>query len=129
MARILVVDDEPLITMLAEAWLTELGHVAVGPAHNLAAGLDLAETTIDGAIIDVSLGRDTGYPIAQRLMARNIPFVLATGHSRADVDPAYQSLEPLLKPFQFEAFEQSVRALLSARPGNAADSSKLEQSA
>ena len=129
MARILVVDDEPLIAMLAEAWLTELGHAPVGPAHNLAAGLALAETAIDGAIIDVSLRRDAGYPIAQALMARNIPFVLATGHIRADVDPAYQGLEPLLKPFQFEAFERSVRALLSARAGDAAETAKLERSA
>ena len=38
MARILIVYDEPLITAMLEDWLSELGYVAVGPAHNLAQG-------------------------------------------------------------------------------------------
>ena len=41
-ARILIVDDEPLISLLLEDWLGELGHEVADPAHNIAlrAGLD-----------------------------------------------------------------------------------------
>ena len=31
MARILIVDDEPLITAMLEDWLSELGDSVVGP--------------------------------------------------------------------------------------------------
>jgi hypothetical protein len=44
MARILIVDNEPLITAMMEEWLSELGHVVVGPAHNLAMALELGES-------------------------------------------------------------------------------------
>ena len=30
MARVMIVDDEPLIAMLAEGWLEDLGHQVVG---------------------------------------------------------------------------------------------------
>jgi len=50
MARILVVDDEPLISAMTEDWLSELGHIVVGPAHSLAAALKLAEMDLDAAL-------------------------------------------------------------------------------
>jgi CheY-like chemotaxis protein len=40
--RILVVDDEPLVSMLVEDWLVELGCEVVGPARSLEQGLDMA---------------------------------------------------------------------------------------
>ena len=82
MARILVVDDEPLISAMTEEWLSELGHVVVGPAHNLAAALKLVEMDMDAAIVDVSLGKDNSYPLAEALSARGVPFALATGYGR-----------------------------------------------
>jgi DNA-binding NarL/FixJ family response regulator len=80
MARILIVDDEPLITAMMEDWLSELGHVAVGPAHNLAMAMQLAESDVDAAIVDVSLGKDNSYPLVEALTARGLPFALATGY-------------------------------------------------
>ena len=47
MAKILIVDDEPLITAMMEDWLSELGHLVVGPAHNLATAMELAASEID----------------------------------------------------------------------------------
>ena len=70
MPRILVVDDEPLISMLVENWLDELGCEVVGPARSVADGLALAGGQLDGAILDVNLGGDTCYPLANALRAR-----------------------------------------------------------
>ena len=95
MARILIVDDEPLITAMMEDWLAELGHVVVGPAHNLARALDLADGEIDAAIVDVSLGKDNSYPLVEALIARGAPFALATGHGREGIEPRYRE-RPML---------------------------------
>ena len=97
MARILVVDDEPLISAMTEEWLSELGHVVVGPAHNLAAALELAEMDMDAAIVDVSLGKDNSYPLAEALSARGVPFALATGYGRDGIDPRYRAHSTLMQ--------------------------------
>jgi len=114
MSRILVVDDEPLIAMLAEEWLGELGHDVVGPAHNLHAGLELAREPIDGAIVDVSLGKDSGCEIANLLFLKGIPFIFATGHSLPENRLGSKPAAILTKPFQFDAFRLAVQAMVGS---------------
>jgi CheY-like chemotaxis protein len=111
MARILIVDDEPLIAAMLEDWLSELGHVPVGPAHNLAQALELAGSDIDAAVVDVSLGRDNSYPLVEALIARARPFALATGHGRESLDPRYREQPILSKPFDFAAFGRTIDQL------------------
>jgi DNA-binding NarL/FixJ family response regulator len=79
--HILVTEDDPLISTLLCGALERLGATIVGPAADLASGLFLAENTprIDAGILDVNLGTDFVYPVADALMARSVPFVLATG--------------------------------------------------
>ena len=113
MAKILVVDDEPLIGAMTEEWLLELGHVVVGPAGSLAAALELAETDLDAAILDVSLGKDTSYPLADALRARGVPFALATGYGLDGIDPRYRGHSTLAKPFEFDGFRRVVGELLA----------------
>jgi CheY-like chemotaxis protein len=120
MARILIVDDEPLICVMMEDWLSELGHVMVGPGHNLASALELAESDIDAAIVDVSLGKEKSYPLVDALMARGLPFALATGYGQDGVEPRYREQATLSKPFEFATFRSMVDELI-AQGGRAAD--------
>ena len=116
MARILVVDDEPLIAMLTEEWVTDLGHTPVGPAHSLKAALDLVATSdIDGAIIDVTLGRDNAYPLAEVLAARGIPFAFATGLSENAIERGHAAVAVLVKPFGLKPFEAAIDAMVAGR--------------
>ena len=120
MARILVVDDEPLVAMLTAEWVADFGHAPVGPAHTLGAALELVRTDdIDGAIIDVSLGRETAYPLAEVLAARSIPFAFATGHAAATLDQSYPAVAVLTKPFALKPFEAAMETIVahSGRPG------------
>jgi CheY-like chemotaxis protein len=119
MARILIVDDEPLIADMVGEWLSELGHVVVGPAHDLARALELARSDVDAAIVDVSLGKDKSYPLADALIARGLPFALATGYGRDDVEPKYREQATLMKPFEFAAFRGAVDQLIAERGADA----------
>ncbi|RBP16045.1 response regulator receiver domain-containing protein [Roseiarcus fermentans] len=112
MARILIVDDEPLIAMLAEDWLNELGHETVGPALTLEDAVRLLDEAFDAAILDVSLGAGTSYPLAERLRERGVPFAFATGHVAAD--PGCGAVVQLAKPFDFHLFREVVGVLLGA---------------
>jgi DNA-binding NtrC family response regulator len=113
MAKILVVDDEPLITAMLEDWLSELGHDVVGPAHNLSKAMELAHSEMDAAIVDVSLGKDNAYPLVEALMARGLPLALATGHGKDGIDPKYRAQSMLRKPFDFSAFRRTLDDIMA----------------
>jgi CheY-like chemotaxis protein len=113
MARILIVDDEPLIAAMMEEWLSELGHVVVGPAHNLAQALELGKSELDAAIVDVSLGKDNSYPLVDALIARGLPFALATGYGPDGVEPKYRGQPTLGKPFEFATFRGAIDHLVA----------------
>jgi PAS domain S-box-containing protein len=98
--RVLIVEDEWLVAMQLQRDLEESGHHVIGPALTLADGLSLAEAEIDAALIDVSLGRDTSAPIAERLMQRSIPFAFATGYSDSAILPQHlRNVPRLSKPY------------------------------
>ncbi len=114
MARILIVDDEPLIALMAEEWLSELEHAVVGPAYDLDGALALAERDRpDAAILDLTLGAHDSYPVAARLRALSIPFAFASGHDRDVLPPEFQHALLLRKPFEFETFRNLIDALLT----------------
>ena len=81
--------------------LEQCGYRVVGPARSLKHGLLLAgQEDIDAALIDISLGRETSAAIADKLMARNIPFVFATGYSEAAMLPEHlREIPKLSKPY------------------------------
>ncbi len=115
MPRILVVDDEPLISMLVENWLGELGCEVVGPARTVADGLALADGQLDGAILDVNLAGDTCYPLANALRSRGVPLAFATGDAALDAAQGFDNPILLPKPFLFENVKETLRALLDQR--------------
>jgi CheY-like chemotaxis protein len=118
MARILIVDDEPMISLLLEDWLGELGHETVGPARSVATALDLiGAQPPDVAIVDVSLGRETGFPIAERLSRLGIPFVFATGQAEGTLPPPFSDAPMLSKPFDFAAVEGAIARMLGKASG------------
>jgi DNA-binding response OmpR family regulator len=114
--RILVLDDEPLISMLIEDWLAELGCEVVGPARSLEEGLNYAgKAALDGAILDINLGGQNSYSVANALKQRGIPFAFATGDSVIDASAGFANPILLAKPFDFEGVKAVVGKLLAPR--------------
>jgi DNA-binding response OmpR family regulator len=112
LARILIVDDEPLIAMLVEAWIVDMGHEPVGPAASLSEAKALIESKFDAAVVDLTLGHESGRPIAEALAAKGVPFVYATGQAETQLDDLPRASGVLLKPYSFEAFGAAVEAML-----------------
>ncbi|MGK2922259.1 MAG: response regulator [Methyloceanibacter sp.] len=116
MPRILVVDDEPLISMMVEDWLTELGCEVVGPARSVADGIEFATAAaLDGAILDICLGDGDSYPLARALLSRGIPFAFATGQGDGSLDADFENQLVLMKPFDFASVQDVVGKLLASR--------------
>jgi CheY-like chemotaxis protein len=111
--RILILDDEPLVSMLVENWLVELGCEVVGPARSVQQGLDIAGSAeLDGAILDVNLGGKNSYQVAETLKQRGVPFAFTTGDSAIDASLGFSDPILLSKPFDFEGVKTVLGKLL-----------------
>jgi DNA-binding NtrC family response regulator len=115
-AQILIVEDEMLITMLLEDILDELGCKVSGSAVNLRQAEDLvASAQADAAILDVNLGGDPVFPVAEKLVQRSIPFMFASGYGSATLPEKWQGHPTLPKPFTSEQVAKALEDLLRHR--------------
>ena len=99
--RILVVEDEMMVSMLIEDMLTDLGCTVVGPAARLDEAIALANAeTLDCAVLDVNLGGQPIFPLADILRAKGTPFAFATGYGDAGLRDVDKGTPVLQKPFR-----------------------------
>lgn len=114
--RMLVVEDEAMIALLVEDMLSELGCTVVDIAGTVEQGLKLAgpgKAEIDAAILDVNIGGEKVFPVAEALAEQGVPFVFATGYGSAGLDPRFQDRPVLAKPFHRDALAKSLASALS----------------
>jgi hypothetical protein len=78
---LLVVEDDSLIALPLVEHLEETGARVIGPIGTLDLAFAALDTDSDlaGAVLDVQLGSDRVWSLAQVLLERGIPFVFATG--------------------------------------------------
>jgi CheY-like chemotaxis protein len=98
--RILVVEDDYMVAEDLRIDLEELGALVLGPVAKVAAALELIAggDRIDGATLDVTLGREKSFPVADALKARAIPFVFMTGYDSWAIPEAYRAFPRCSKP-------------------------------
>ena len=98
--RILVVEDEALVAMLVEDALLDAGFAMIGPARSVAQAMaSLDEETPDAVVLDLNLGGETSLGVADALIARGIPFVVATGYGAAGLPESHRHVPVLPKPY------------------------------
>ena len=116
--RILVVEDEALVSMMVEDELRDAGAEILGPAPSIANALRLIEAAvsdggINAAVLDINLGGQHVGPLADRLTALGVPFLFATGYN-ADCDTGGYERAPLLeKPFEMGRLVAILAAIAS----------------
>jgi CheY-like chemotaxis protein len=114
--RILVVEDEMMIAMLVEDMLAELGCSVVGPAHALDVALNLARTEqgIDAALLDVNLGGQPVFAVADALREKGVPAIFSTGYGDAGLRDVDRGSQVLQKPFRAGDLARALNAALGA---------------
>jgi CheY-like chemotaxis protein len=110
--RILVLEDEPLVAMMVEDLLIDLGCIVIGPAMHLPEAMQLAAAeTLDGAVLDININGGRSYPVADLLAERGIPAMFATGYGYGE--ELKGRAEPVLqKPYQGERLAAALSAIL-----------------
>lgn len=111
--RVLVVEDEALIAMLAEEMLADLGCVLHATAPTVAHALELTEAGgFDLALLDVNVAREQVFPVAEALTARGVPFAFASGYGEEDLRDDFRRHPLLGKPYTTEQLAAALAAAL-----------------
>lgn len=108
---ILIVEDEPLISMMLEDFLESLGHAVHGSCESVDEGLAAADKGgFDLAILDVNLKGESVWPVAGALREKKIPFVLATGGHVDPPPPEFDDIPVLEKPYTVDRLSTVIDA-------------------
>jgi CheY-like chemotaxis protein len=109
--RILIVEDEMMLMLLLDEMLASFGVIPVA-APSVAAALQLVNGgEFDAATLDINLGTETSYRIADELQRRQIPFLFISGYGM-HLSAGYNDVPILRKPFTITQLADALAALL-----------------
>ena len=115
--RILIVEDEPLIALDLESAVIDHNGIVVGPVDSIPQATLFVETeAIDGAILDMRLGGDLALPVAQRLHARQIPFIIHSGQAHTTLTRNWPAVPLIGKPALPEAVIELLSRVMRNQP-------------
>jgi CheY-like chemotaxis protein len=115
-ARILVIEDSPVVAPYAVDVLGDLGCEVVGPAPNMAAARELVEQgEFDAALMDVHIRGERVFPLCDMLEAQGVPYILTSGYGDWKVPEKLEDRPRLQKPYTIDDVEKALKKLLRQR--------------
>ena len=115
--RVLVVEDEPMIRLLLDDMLTDIGYTMSAEAGGLDEALSVAKQGgFDVAILDVNLNGQPITPVVDLLVERGVPFVFVSGYARRGIPDEHSNAPLLQKPFQADGLARALAVLAAKKP-------------
>jgi hypothetical protein len=94
----------------------------VGPAGSVPDAISLIEAgeePLDGAVLDIHLGEERVYPVADALIDRGIPFVFLTGYDALVIPETYAGAPRCEKPVDTALLLRVLAEVGRERPAGA----------
>jgi CheY-like chemotaxis protein len=113
--KILIVEDDYMIATDIASELENSGAEVIGPAGTIEDALSLIEIygdQLDGAALDVNVRGRSVFPVADALLARDVPVVLSSGYDTRNLPPSYQTLPHCDKPVDSEVLVRLIASSL-----------------
>jgi len=99
--RVLLVEDEPLVSMMLADMLSAFGHKIDGPYSRFSDAIVAAQSNnLQAGILDVNLGGEKTYAVADILTDRKIPFAFVTGYGPDTIVSEFAHAPVLQKPIE-----------------------------
>ena len=115
--RMLVVEDVGMVAMALKSMLEEIGCVVVGTAARLHEAEELARHEgLDGVLLDLNLGGQYAFPVADILDERKIPYIIMSSYDVEQLRPDLADAPRMAKPFVREPLEAMISMVMCARP-------------
>lgn len=109
-ARVLIVEDDALIGMLLVDMFEALDLPRPAQAASLReAAAFIEQETFSGALIDVNLAGEKGWPVAEMMASRGVPFVFTTGGG-SEVPEEFKDVPIIMKPFRLNDIESAIQS-------------------
>ena len=101
--RVLVVEDELMVSLLVEDMLALQECIVIGPFSRVPEALEAAQTeALDLAVLDVNIAGVKVYPVAEVLAARGVPFLFLSGYGQNAIPKDHPDWRVCNKPFRME---------------------------
>jgi CheY-like chemotaxis protein len=115
---VLVVEDETIISLEIEQMLQDLDCGPIWHAANVMQALAvLAQHWPDVALLDVNLGREKVFPVADMLSERAIPFIFSTGYGRDGLPLEWAGRPVIQKPYLTRELAMALTPLIEGEKG------------
>lgn len=110
--RILIIEDEFLVSLEIAAVLTDAGFDVLEPAATVESALRAIGTEpVDAVILDRNLGGRDVHEITARLEEQKIPFAFLTGYGQETVPEQFQDVPFIAKPFNDRQLIASIQSM------------------
>lgn len=107
--RILIVEDEYFLADEVRRKLQQLGAQVVGPTPRVDEALMLIDSqAVDAAILDIHLGDELVFPVAERLEHLDVPFIFATGYDASIIPSHFNGFALCEKPVELENIARAL---------------------
>ncbi|MBV9841343.1 MAG: response regulator [Sphingomonadaceae bacterium] len=113
--RILVVEDEYLLADEMADELMDEGAVVLGPVPSVDGALALLDgQSPDGAILDLNLGGEPAFRVADALIGRGVPLIFTTGYDAGAVPERFSHIRRCEKPVNLRRIIAALEKALHA---------------
>jgi len=86
--------------------------LAVGPAASVDTAMRMiGEDGLSAALLDINLGGEMVWPVAEALDKRQVPYILVSGFDRSKVPPRFAGRPFLTKPVHQKAVHRELAAM------------------
>lgn len=98
---ILLLEDDLLLAMDMEEFLTDRGYEIAGPYGRVGEALEAIQTMhVDGAVVDLNLHGEMSFPVIELLQARDVPVIVCSGYAELpELKQRLSGLPLLAKPW------------------------------
>jgi CheY-like chemotaxis protein len=111
---VLIVEDEPLVALLAEDFVRDLGYHVIGIAPSVENALSmLAKHRPDIALLDYKLGSETSFQVAALCERLGIGVVISTGYAVEDIPEQFATGPLVTKPYSVYELKMALEQAAS----------------
>jgi CheY-like chemotaxis protein len=114
--RVLVVEDDPIVAMVVEDTLRDMGLDVLIDLSLVDALGEIETSEFDAALIDVGLRGESAYPVMLALQERNLPFVVMSGGDLTTLAAEFPQVRMISKPLDMKSLQKVMEDLLTTPP-------------
>ncbi len=112
--RILIVEDEYYLAEELALGLADAGAQVIGPVADIygARALLDGQSPPDGAVLDVNLGGELVFALADELLGQGVPLIFTTGYDPSTLPERFAHVPTCEKPINAAGIAAAIRAAI-----------------